>query len=344
MGNTIIIYTARRMRTYQGNLGKVNADIGKITFDSLEKFNIPYDEIFFGKPNADFYIDDLPINSFNDIEKEIGFYNSKIETRDFNSIEINSIDTIKKKGKVTGEIFYYENIPNNVKDLFPIYFGNNNNSFIIEKIDGLSVTELYLSELLTKDTLYHILNSIIRIQNLQFIDIDDINIYLNYNQKLVERYKNYDYSRFKNSEKIYNEIYKYLENYENLNMGIKKNIHGDPVFTNILINKYQKIKFIDMRGKIGDKLTIYGDWLYDWAKIYQSLIGYDEILMSKEINKKYKNNMINYFKEYFINKYSESDFSNLKMITKSLLFTLIPLYNNDKCLDYYNLISSEYLK
>ena len=32
-----------------------------------------------------------------------------------------------------------------------------------------------------------------------------------------------------------------------------------------------------MRGKVGDKLTICGDWLYDWAKIYQSIIGYDEI-------------------------------------------------------------------
>ena len=38
-----------------------------------------------------------------------------------------------------------------------------------------------------------------------------------------------------------------------------------------------------MRGKVGDKLTIYGDWLYDWAKIYQSIIGYDEILLSKII-------------------------------------------------------------
>lgn len=36
-----------------------------------------------------------------------------------------------------------------------------------------------------------------------------------------------------------------------------------------------------MRVRLGDKLTIYGDWLYDWAEIYQSIIGYDEILLSK---------------------------------------------------------------
>ena len=93
-----------------------------------------------------------------------------------------------------------------------------------------------------------------------------------------------------------------------------------------------------MRGKVGDKLTIYGDWLYDWAKIYQSIIGYDEILLSKVVDINYKENIINTFKYYFINKFSEQDFENVKIITKSLIFTLIPLHNNEKCIKYYNLL------
>ena len=44
------------------------------------------------------------------------------------------------------------------------------------------------------------------------------------------------------------------------------------------------------------------------------------------------------FEETFINWFSKNDLYNLKMITNSLLFTLIPLHNNDKCLKYYNLI------
>lgn len=107
-------------------------------------------------------------------------------------------------------------------------------------------------------------------------------------------------------------------------------IHGDPVFTNIIINQYGKIKFIDMRGKIEDKLTIYGDWLYDWAKIYQSLIGYDEILLSRMIDIDYKEYMIHIFQNYFIDTFSDEDFKNLKLITKCLLFSLIPLHNNEK--------------
>jgi hypothetical protein len=99
-----------------------------------------------------------------------------------------------------------------------------------------------------------------------------------------------------------------------------------------------------MRGKLGDKLTIQGDWLYDWAKIYQSIIGYDEILLSKFIDTSYKKDIIDIFKTYFINKFSEKDFENMKIITKSLIFTLIPLHNNEKCIKYYKLLSTDYLK
>ena len=93
-----------------------------------------------------------------------------------------------------------------------------------------------------------------------------------------------------------------------------------------------------MRGQVGNTLTIYGDWLYDWAKFYQSLIGYDEILLDKEIKLDYKKGMISKFEEIFIDWFSKDNFESLKTITNSLLFTLIPLHNNDKCIKYYNLI------
>jgi capsule biosynthesis phosphatase len=57
-GHTIIIHTARNMATCHHNVGKVLKNVGKITLDWLEAHEIPYDEIFFGKPNADITIDD----------------------------------------------------------------------------------------------------------------------------------------------------------------------------------------------------------------------------------------------------------------------------------------------
>lgn len=341
-GNTIIIYTARRMKTYNGNIGKINSDIGKITFETLDRFNIPYDEIYFGKPHADFYIDDLALNCFDDMEKEMGYYNNKIEPRDFHTINLSDFDTVTKEGDLDGENYYYDNIPRALKDMFPIKISGTSKRIVIEKIHGVTVTDLYLSEMLSDDIFIHILNSIDRIHQCE-TNTDEINMYENYVPKLVHRYKNFDYSIFQNSESVYESILEKLEKYEMNNFGKKTIIHGDPVFTNIIINGYGKIKFIDMRGKVGNRLTICGDWLYDWAKIYQSIIGYDEILLSKTVGPKYKENIIRCFQLYFIDKFSEKDFENLKIITKSLVFTLIPLHNNEKCSKYYELLYSEYL-
>lgn len=73
-GHYIIIHTARRMRTHGGNVGGVLADVGLVTLTQLNRFSIPYDEIIFGKPFADFYIDDKAILPFVDeLHKETGY-------------------------------------------------------------------------------------------------------------------------------------------------------------------------------------------------------------------------------------------------------------------------------
>lgn len=71
-GHYIIINTARHMKTCQGNLGAVGAKISLITLKWLEKYEIPYDEIYFGKPHADVYIDDNAYRfvGWDDIEKD----------------------------------------------------------------------------------------------------------------------------------------------------------------------------------------------------------------------------------------------------------------------------------
>jgi capsule biosynthesis phosphatase len=69
-GHYIIIYTSRRMKTHGGNIGKVLCDIGLITLEWLRRYGIEYDEIYFGKPWADVYIDDnaLRFKSWDEIE------------------------------------------------------------------------------------------------------------------------------------------------------------------------------------------------------------------------------------------------------------------------------------
>ncbi len=57
-GNYIIIQTARHMATCDSNVGKVMKKLGMKTLQWLDDHGFEYDEIYFGKPNADIYIDD----------------------------------------------------------------------------------------------------------------------------------------------------------------------------------------------------------------------------------------------------------------------------------------------
>lgn len=60
-GFRIILFTSRQMRTYNGNLGQINKYTAPVTAKWLDRHNVPYDEIMFGKPWAGrggYYIDD----------------------------------------------------------------------------------------------------------------------------------------------------------------------------------------------------------------------------------------------------------------------------------------------
>ena len=63
-GARIVLNTSRNMNSYQGNLGLINARTAKIMLNWLEKWDIPYDEIVYGKPwpgHVGFYVDDRSV-------------------------------------------------------------------------------------------------------------------------------------------------------------------------------------------------------------------------------------------------------------------------------------------
>ena len=65
LNHEVVLYTARKMKTFNGNIGKINKEIVENTLFNLNRYNIPYDEIYFGKPNADVYIDDKALNFYD---------------------------------------------------------------------------------------------------------------------------------------------------------------------------------------------------------------------------------------------------------------------------------------
>jgi capsule biosynthesis phosphatase len=193
-GHEIIIYTARRMKTHHGNVGKVIKDIAGITIDTLERFNIEYDELIFGKPIADIYIDDRAINPYiNDLSYFGLFYDKDVDVDDNdtanatahqyipNKIRNNKYNKIRrcddayivKTGPIDimkGELFYYQNIPSGsggsggLEDYFPRLIDYSIDVDTIDLkmdyIEGIPLYYLYKNCLLTHrhiDELFDIL-------------------------------------------------------------------------------------------------------------------------------------------------------------------------------------------
>lgn len=63
-GCKIVLFTSRNMNSYNGNIGLINKNTAKILLEWLEKWDIPYDEILYGKPwpgHRGFYVDDRSV-------------------------------------------------------------------------------------------------------------------------------------------------------------------------------------------------------------------------------------------------------------------------------------------
>jgi|TARA_B100000959_G_scaffold229040_1_gene244608 capsule biosynthesis phosphatase len=62
-GFKIILLTARRMLTHDGDVEAIIADVGDITINWLKEHDVPYDEIIWGKPySSTWYVDDKSMN------------------------------------------------------------------------------------------------------------------------------------------------------------------------------------------------------------------------------------------------------------------------------------------
>jgi len=63
-GYWVILYTSRNMRTYDGNIGRIMRHTTPVLVEWLDRHEIPYDELHFGKPwcgHNGVYVDDRAI-------------------------------------------------------------------------------------------------------------------------------------------------------------------------------------------------------------------------------------------------------------------------------------------
>lgn len=73
-GAKIVLFTSRNMNSYQGNIGLINKHTARILTEWLDKWDIPYDEILYGKPwpgKKGFYVDDRTVRPDEFLTKSV---------------------------------------------------------------------------------------------------------------------------------------------------------------------------------------------------------------------------------------------------------------------------------
>ena len=108
-------------------------------------------------------------------------------------------------------------------------------------------------------------------------------------------------------------------------------IHGDPVFSNVLLTDDGHIILLDMRGEQGSTLTLQGDLLYDLSKVYQSLLGYDYILLSTPLQERdgeLLEELRDTFREFVAEHYPTVQMADVIRLTAQHYFGIVPLHVN----------------
>ncbi|KAK3080437.1 hypothetical protein LTS18_001385, partial [Coniosporium uncinatum] len=240
-----------------------------------------------------------------------------VASRDFNHVQVVGERILKssKGNHILGELYFYCHMPDVIADLFPTVHSvsflpeTTTYSFTMQKLGGTTYAHFLSGRLLTHGRLRALLSAVRRIHDSPpsstctvemhptlrqifddraLTDSREANIYENYTNKLEKRYNQYrsDYDALgeTSTSRLYSDLVARLRSYEQGDRGCFAHvIHGDPVFSNALLNETKRKVFLyDMRSQLGSTLTTAGDVTYDLAKLLQSLNGYDHVILADD--------------------------------------------------------------
>lgn len=298
-----------------------------------------------------------------------------VPARNFNSIEIDSTEMslTKKsshKSKLITEIKWFLNLPNELRGFSPKiinYSIENDSPFVkMEYFNYLTLHEVFVFGNLSLNEWKVILSNVkevIKKFSLHPSNISNVEkqkaLFEMYIQKTIERLDAFQSQSLIDFSKpiVINQI-----EYDSLENQIKKLkniviteklienadfllIHGDLCFSNILIDsKSKNLKLIDPRGQFGN-IELYGDVLYEWAKLAHSIDGKYDFIISDKFNIVKNSNNISYhihssnlheeIAEYFYTEITPPEQLNkIKLIQSLLFFSMLPLHNDHRNRQY----------
>jgi hypothetical protein len=198
-----------------------------------------------------------------------------------------------------GEIYFYKAIRGTgLAGVCPIFFSSTSSDKIssldIEYIEGPTVSSLFRNGLMTKGIMeatfhaigvFHASGGVERDGEVTRDDILE-----NYLGKLNERAASHPHYKLKNLSDMLPIINTVITEYVNgPDFHLTKVVHGDSWFDNMMYDsRTQKVKLLDMKGKIGKVFSLKGDKMTDYAKLYQSILGFDYMLYNEKYPEVYE--------------------------------------------------------
>ncbi len=292
-----------------------------------------------------------------------------VESREFNEIKIDTLNkvltkTSKNTDKFINECSWFLHLPESLKKYIPkiysVSLDKNAPSIQMEYLNYLTLHELYIFGNHKLDVWKKIIQQL-KALNSEFVAVKSSDLAtlsaLNsiYIEKTLARLKDFEKQElidFHNEITInginYPAIDTYiksfarvLNHYQLLEPRPFNIIHGDFFLANILFDiKLNQLKLVDPRGEFGSS-SIFGDNLYEWAKLAHSFDGKYDVIVSDKFDLFVSSNgsqllynlheselyapICDYFYSTCV---EEKDIAKVKIIQALLFFSMLPLHKD----------------
>lgn len=254
LGFIISFHTARGMVSCNGDIDKIIKKNKKVLEDWLAKHDVHYDELIFGKPIADLYVDDKALDVVDFKKEEFGVLHGG-----------GSGQSIYRIGKMVKKFIGSEKDTTNFKDWvednkgsckFPRVISYLYNAVYMEYIEGVNLAECF-----TFNDLIEIVGIINKFSKMKRDSFD-----LRVQFEILDR----NYSEDTEMNSMIDACKRYLRrNYHVLAENASYS-HGDMILSNIIKTEDDELCFIDPRY-----FRESSSYLLDFAKLRNSLSGYE---------------------------------------------------------------------
>lgn len=243
---------------------------------------------------------------------------NKLPNNRLNAMELQRASgTVKKTGpsnSMAGEAFFYKRVQSlpGIRGFFPQLMGEpvssgapdgeafspggatsdvdwhapatGTTTLSLEFITGVPLTTLFSYRVLEPYHLDLIFDALRCMHNCEGVDmhprVQASALGRHYVDKLRDRFASAEVYPFDNKDAVLSDISVRMARYEKGGINMVPVVHGDCWLANIILTSTNQLKFVDMRGHVGTLLTTNGDAGYDYGKLCQSLLGFDEAVFS----------------------------------------------------------------